>query len=65
MSSQVEPEKGIESPPSEQDTLVKSAPSVKNGGLIAWLQVLGAFCLSFTTWYLRQLRYYTIKLQTY
>ncbi|KAL8661543.1 MAG: hypothetical protein Q9202_005488 [Teloschistes flavicans] len=49
MSSQVEPEKGIESPPSEQDTLVKSAPSVKNGGLIAWLQVLGAFCLSFTT----------------
>ena len=21
-----------------------------DGGLVAWLQVLGAFCLAFTTW---------------
>lgn len=23
-----------------------------DGGVVAWLQVLGAFCLSFSTWYL-------------
>ncbi|KAL8949238.1 MAG: hypothetical protein Q9222_004637 [Ikaeria aurantiellina] len=48
-------EKITESPPSEKSTSPhgKSEDSElpkSNGGFVAWLQVLGAFCLSFTTW---------------
>ena len=35
------------SPPLEE---VEMATVRVDGGLVAWLQVLGAFCLAFTTW---------------
>lgn len=30
---------------------VNNVASIPNGGLKAWLQVAGSFCLSFNTWY--------------
>lgn len=42
--SQEDPEKSGEEK-SEKGTEIRV-----DGGLVAWLQVLGAFCLSFTTW---------------
>ncbi len=36
------------SPPMEE--VEKTADIRMDGGIVAWLQVLGAFCLSFTTW---------------
>ena len=35
------------SPPPEE---VEKTTVRVDGGLVAWLQVLGAFCLAFTTW---------------
>ena len=34
-------------PPSEE---IEKITIRVDGGLVAWLQVLGAFCLAFTTW---------------
>ena len=31
-------------------------PPIPNGGLIAWLEVVGSFCVYFTTWYLPFIR---------
>ncbi|KAL8643444.1 MAG: hypothetical protein Q9226_008371, partial [Calogaya cf. arnoldii] len=54
-SRNYETDKPTDSPASEvsiiqQDPPDASVPVKQNGGLNAWLQVLGAFCLSFTTW---------------
>ncbi|KAL2049322.1 hypothetical protein ABVK25_010419 [Lepraria finkii] len=36
--------------PSQETEAPKPKEGRVNGGLIAWLQVLGAFCLFFTSW---------------
>lgn len=41
-----------DSPMAESTSSVEDAPPspIPNGGLIAWLQVAGSFCLYFCTW---------------
>jgi len=40
----------------QEDDSTADAVDIPNGGLVAWLQVLGAFFLWFNTWYVSWLR---------
>ena len=49
-----QPKESSETPPSSPPPLSPPPPPPQerlDGGLVAWLQVLGAFCLFFTSWY--------------